>query len=212
MFASARVSREWRAAPGADEAARAGAMSTVGIRTLVASLTLGALALGVLEIGIAAFAEREASRADAGWLFALWGVGSMAGGLWYGGRAWRTPADRRFLAVTGVLAVGLVPLPLAGSMPVFALMVVVSGLALAPVAATGYSLIGELAPPESMTEAYAWQIVAFVAGSAVGAWLAGVVVDAVSVEAALACAPLAAGAGLLVALAGRHSLAARQRA
>jgi predicted MFS family arabinose efflux permease len=65
-------------------------------------------------------------------------------------------------------------------------------------------LIGELAPPGSMTEAYAWQIVAYVVGGAAGAWLAGAVVDAVSVEAASACAPLAVGAGLLVALAGRR--------
>ena len=62
-----------------------------------------------------------------------------------------------------------------------------------------------------MTGAYAWQIVAYVGGSAVGAWLAGVVVDAVSVEAALACAPMAAGAGVALALAGRRSLATPTR-
>jgi MFS family permease len=166
----------------------------------------------VLEIGIPAFAEREASRADSGWLFALWAVGSLAGGLWYGARSWHAPAHRRFLIVSGVLALGLAPLPLAGSMPVFAVLVALAGLGLAPSTAAAYKLIGELAPPGSLTEAYAWQIVAAVVGSAVGAWLAGAVVDAVSVEAALACAPLAAGAGLLAALAGRRSLAVRQRA
>ena len=57
-----------------------------------------------------------------------------------------------------------------------------------------------------MTEAYAWQIVGYVAGSAGGAWLAGVVVEEVGVAAALACAPAAAALGLLVALAGRRSL------
>jgi MFS family permease len=209
-FAAAPASREWRPTPPSDDASRAGAMSTPGMRTLFGALALGAFALGVLEIGIPAFAEREASRADSGWLFALWGVGSMAGGLWYGARHWQTPADRRFLVAAGVLAASLAPLPLAGSMPVFALLVVIAGLALAPVAAVAYSLIAELAPPGSLTEAYAWQVVAFVAGSALGAWLSGAVVDALSVEAALACAPLAAGAGLLVALARRRSLAPRQ--
>jgi MFS family permease len=211
VFASARASRRWRPRPR-PEGGRRGAMSAAGIRTLVAAVAIAAIALGVLEIGIAAFAEREASRSDSGWLFALWAVGSLAGGLWYGARSWQAPADRRFLIVSGVLALGLVPLPLAGSMPVFAVLVVVAGLGLAPSTAAGYTLIGELAPLGSMTEAYAWQIVAFVVGGAAGAWLAGALVDAVSVEAALACAPLAAGAGLLVALAGRRSLAARQRA
>jgi MFS family permease len=208
-FAAAPASRGWRPTPRGEEG-RGGALSVAGMRVLIPALAIGAVALGVLEIGIAAFAEREASRSDAGWLFALWGVGSLAGGLWYGARSWSLPADRRFLIVSAVLVAGLAPLPLAGSMPVFALLVVVAGLGLAPSTAAGYSLIGELAPPGSMTEAYAWQIVAYVGGSAVGAWLAGALVEAVSVEAALASAPLVAAAGLSVAIIGRRSLASRQ--
>ena len=98
------------------------------------------------------------------------------------------------------------PLPLAGSMPVFAVLVTVAGLGLAPSTAAAYSLIGDLAPASAVTEAYSWQIVGYVAGSAVGAWLAGVVVEQVSVAAALACAPVAAALGLLVALAGRRAI------
>jgi MFS family permease len=204
-FAAAPASRGWR--PSADgERTRRGALAAPGIRVLLTAMSAAAVSLGVLEIGIAAFAEREASRGDSGWLFALWGVGSLMGGLWYGARSWRVSADRRFLVVSGVLALGLAPLPLAGSMPLFAVLVVVAGLGLAPSTAAGYSLVGQLAPPGAMTEAYAWQIVAYVAGSSIGAWLAGALVDAVSVEAALACAPLLAAAGLLVALAGRRSL------
>ena len=108
-----------------------------------------------------------------------WSVGSLAGGLWYGARQWRLPPHLRFLVVTGVLAAGLVPLPLAGSMPVFAVLVIVAGLGLAPSTAAAYSLIGDLAPAGAVTEAYSWQIVGYVAGSAVGAWLAGVVVEQV---------------------------------
>ena len=71
----------------------------------------------MLEIAIAAFAEEHATRDDAGWLFALWSVGSLAGGLWYGGaRSGAWPPHLRFLVVTGVLTVGLAPVPLAGSM------------------------------------------------------------------------------------------------
>jgi MFS family permease len=207
-FAAAPASREWR--PSADrEQGRRGALGAPGIRVLVAAMTAAAVSLGVLEIGIAAFAEREASRSDSGWLFALWGVGSLAGGLWYGARSWPMPAERRFLLVSGVLALGLAPLPLAESMSVFAVLVVVAGLGLAPSTAAAYSLIGDLAPPGAKTEAYAWQIVAYVAGSSVGAWVAGAVVEAAGVETALACAPAFAAAGLLIAVSGRRSLAPR---
>ena len=91
-------------------------------------------------------------------------------------------------------------------MPVFAVLVIVAGLGLAPSTAAAYSLIGDLAPAGAVTESYAWQIVGYVAGSAVGAWLAGVVVEQVGVGAALACAPVAAASGLLVALAGRRAI------
>jgi predicted MFS family arabinose efflux permease len=204
-------SRAWR--PESREAgtrARS-ALSSPGIRILVLTLGLTAVSLGVLEIAIAAFAEEHASRDDAGWLFTLWSVGSLAGGLWYGARQWQLPSHLRFLVVTGVLTFGLAPLPLAGSMPVFAVLVIVAGLGLAPSTAAAYSLIGDLAPPGAVTEAYSWQIVGYVAGSAVGAWLAGVIVEHVSVTAALACAPLAAALGLLVALAGRRTLRAPAR-
>jgi predicted MFS family arabinose efflux permease len=87
-------------------------------------------------------------------------------------------------------------------------LVTVAGLGLAPSTAAAYSLIGELSPPGAVTESYSWQIVGYVVGSAVGSWVAGVVVEQLSVTAALACAPLAAALGLLVALAGRRTLTA----
>jgi MFS family permease len=210
-FAAAPASRRWRPAPR-PTGARAGALSAPGMRVLIASMAASAVAVGTLEIGIAAFAEEEAGRADSGWLFALWAAGSLAGGLWYGARRWQMRADRRFVAIAAVLALGLAPLPLAASIPVFAVLVALAGLALAPVTAAGYSLVEQLAPAGSTTEAYAWQIVAYVTGGAAGAWLAGTLVEAVSVAAALACAPVAAAAALLVALAGRRSLVPRRPA
>jgi MFS family permease len=212
VFAAAPASRAWRPEPASEERPRAGALSSPGIRVLVGALTISALAFGVLEIGTTAFAEQHGSRSDAGWLFALWSVGSLAGGLWYGARTWHSSPDRRFLALFAALAVGLIPLPLADSLPAFGVLIAIAGLALSPSSAIGYSLVGVLAPAGTVTEAYAWQIMAYVGGSALGAWLAGVVVDQVSVQAALACAPLAAGAGVALALAGRRSLATPTRA
>jgi predicted MFS family arabinose efflux permease len=139
-------------------------------------------------------------------LFALWSVGSLAGGLWYGGRHWSWPPHMRFLAVTGVLVAGLAPVPLADSMAVFGALLILAGLGLAPSTASAYSLIGALAPKGATTEAYSWQIVGYVVGSAAGAWLAGAVVESNGVGTALACAPLAAAIGLGIALAGRRSI------
>ena len=106
-----------------------------------------------------------------------------------------------------MLALGLAPLPLAGSLPAFAVLLLVAGLGLAPSTAACYSLVGELAPEGAVTEAYAWQIVAYVSGCLVGAWVAGRGGRrGRALAAALACAPAAAGLGLVVAVAGRRSL------
>jgi MFS family permease len=207
-LAATPESRRWRPEPREPGRRRAGALSLPGMRVLLVPLALSAVSLGVLEIGIAASAEKHGTRDDAGWLFALWAVGSIAGGLWYGAREWRAPVQARFLWVTAAMAVCLLPLPLAGSLAAFAVTVVVAGLALAPSTTATYSLVSELAPPTATTEAYAWVIVCFVAGSAAGAWLAGVLVESVSVAAALACAPLAGALALLVAVAARRTLTA----
>jgi MFS family permease len=204
--AASPYSRRWRPEAHEPGTRRAGALSTAGIRVLVLALALTAIALGALEIAIPAFAEEHATRDDAGWLFALLSVGSLAGGLWYGAREWRLPPHWRFIVVTGVLVAGLALVPLAGSMPVFAVLVTLAGVGLAPSTAAAYSLVGDLAPAGAVTEAYSWQIVGYVAGSAVGAWLAGLLVEHSGVVAALACAPVAAALGLLLALAGRRAL------
>lgn len=206
-FAAAPASRRWRPAMR-EGPVPASAMSGGGMRLLVAALTLAGVSLGALEIAIPAFAEQEGSRGDAGWLFALWALGSLVGGLWYGARAWRMAPGRRYLILTGVLALGMAPLPFAGSIPVFAGLVVVAGFGLAPSTAAAYSLVGRLAPEGASTESYGWQIVGAVVGGACGAWLGGIFVDELSVEAALALAPIAAACALLVALAGRRALTA----
>ena len=203
-FAGAPASRRWR--PTAREGrAMTSALAAPGMRVLVAAFALGGVSLGALEIALPAFAEQEGSRGDSGWLFALWAFGSLVGGLWYGARSWRLPPARRFLIFTGGLALGLAPLPLAGSIPVFAVMVVVAGLALAPSTAAAYSLVGELAPEGATTESYGWQIVGYVLGGAVGVWLGGIFVDELSVAAALALAPGISACTVLVALAGVRS-------
>ena len=203
-FAGTRASRRWRPSVRTGGAMQS-ALSAPGIRLLIAAFAISGMSLGALEIAIPAFAEQEGSRADSGWLFALWALGSLVGGLWYGARSWRLPAARRFLIFTGVLALGLTPLPFAGSTSVFAVMVVVAGLGLAPSTAAAYSLIGELAPEGATTESYGWQIVGYVVGGALGAWLGGIFVDELSVTAALALAPATAACTVLVALAGVRS-------
>jgi MFS family permease len=204
-FALAPASRAWRPADSV-ERTRAGALRSPGIRTLVTAAAFAAVAFGALEVGLTAFAESEGSRTAVGPLITVWSIGSLAGGLVYGARTWSSPAPRRFLILSGLLGLGAVPLPFAGSLVAMGAFLFGTGLALAPMGATAYALLGSLAPAGTATEAYSWHIVANVVGSSVGAFLAGVLIEHASVEWALATASIACGLGLLVALSGRRTL------
>jgi predicted MFS family arabinose efflux permease len=130
----------------------------------------------------------------------------VIGGLWYGSRSWRTPLDRRLLILLGVLTLGAAPLAFADSIVVMAALLLLTGLALAPVATTEYALVERLAPAGTSTEAYSWQIVAGAVGFGAGSAVAGVLVEHASVPWALGSAALACGAGFLIALASRRTL------
>jgi MFS family permease len=205
-FAGAPAVRAWRPAEGA-ERSRAGALRSAGIRMLVISGAIAAISFGTLEVALTAFAESEGSRGAVGPLVTIWGLGSIAGGLAYGARTWRTPAAWRYPLLLALLGLGAVPLPFAGSLIAMGAFLFATGLAIAPLGATEYSLIGMLAPAGTATEAYSWQIVANTTGSAVGALLAGLLVEHASIDWALASASMACGLGLLVALVWRRTLA-----
>jgi len=198
-----------RAAPPEEGAGRtrAGALGSPGIRTLAALGLLTAISFGAIEVAMPAFTEHEGSRAAAGPLLTMWALGSVAGGLWYGSRSWRAPLERRLLVLLAVLALGAAPLAFAGSIAVMAALLLLTGLALAPVATTEYALVERLAPVGTSTEAYSWQIVATAVGFGAGSVLAGVLVERASVPWALGSAALACGAGFAIGLAARKTLA-----
>jgi MFS family permease len=203
-FATAPASRAWRPAESV-ERTRAGALRSPGIRTLVFAAACAAVAFGALEVALTAFAEGEGSRVSVGPLITVWSVGSLVGGVVYGARTWTSPAWRRFLILSGLLGLGAVPLPFAGSLVAMGAFLFGTGLALAPLGATAYSLFSALAPAGTATEAYSWHIVANVFGSSIGAFLAGVLIEHATVEWALATAPISCGLALLVGLAGRRT-------
>jgi hypothetical protein len=72
-----------------------------------------AVAFGLLQVAIAAFAARNGAPGAAGVLLATWTFGSLVGGLVAGGRRWAAPVERRYvgllLLLVGVFALLLLP-------------------------------------------------------------------------------------------------------
>ena len=175
--------------PAADgERGAGGALRGPGVRALVLVFGLVGTTFGAIEVAVPAAADAGA----AGALLALWGCGSLVGGLLVA-RA-PAPADsaRRLRQLLAVLAAGHVLLiPAAGPVALAALLPI-AGLAIAPTFACTFALVEDLAPRGTLTEAYTWLTTGIGGGIAAGAALAGLLAQHSGASAAFA---LAAGGG-----------------
>jgi MFS family permease len=205
-FATAALSRGWRSEHQARP--RAGALAAPGMRTLMLAIVPTGIAFGVLEVAMPAFAVAHGHAAGlAGILLSAMALGSLVGGLWYGARNWSGPIVARFIGLEVLFTVGLLPLLVADSIGSMVALMALAGLALAPSAAAGYLVVDHIAPPGTVTEATTWVMTANVAGAALGAALGGVLVQEMSVRAALVVACAGPALGTIVAILRRRTLA-----
>lgn len=200
VVTSSRPSREWRGRRGGGH--WAGPLRSSGIRVLLTALVFVGLALGVFGVAVVAYADARRLPYASGLLLAFMAAGALLGGIVYGRRARSGPAYRRLLLLTAGLAMGYLPLAWAPPFPLMPVLAVAGGVFLAPVLACSFTMIDGLAPPGTVTEAFAWVVTAFGAGSAAGAALAGVAGDAAGVHGAFAVASAGGVSALLVMLAG----------
>jgi MFS family permease len=184
-FATSPASRAWRAQPRAQD--WAGPLRDRGVRTLVAVMVLLAVAFGLLQVAIAAFAARNGAPGAAGVLLATWTFGSLMGGLVAGGRRWAAPVEHRYVGLLLLLAGVFALLLLPGTNLQMGLLIVFAGLPIAPWLACTYLLVDRLSPAGTVTEAFTWVLTGFLTGQSIGASLAGMLIDASGPR--MACSP-----------------------
>ncbi|MEV5708200.1 MFS transporter [Actinoallomurus sp. NPDC052274] len=194
VVTTSRPSRVWRGEQGGGH--WAGPLRSPGIRVLIISLTCVGVSLGVFSVAVVAYADARHVSYASGLLLALMSAGALTGGITYGLRPRTGPAHRRLVLLMAGLAAGYLPLAWAPGLLVMPVLALASGVFLAPVLACTFTLVDDLAPRGTVTEAFAWLVTAFGVGSSVGAALAGLASDAGGVHAAFAVA----GAGGVLAL------------
>ncbi|MBB4962999.1 MFS transporter [Saccharothrix violaceirubra] len=161
------------------------------------SLALSFLAAGAIvaslvsiDMVIVALARDGGVPALAGALAAVWGVGSVVGGLVTGG--WTGPmrfARRMFAMSLGLLALVPVLPPVVGLSPwSVGVVLVIGGLTIAPTIAANNSRIGALAPEGRKAEAFGWMATFTTAGPALVLPWIGRLIDGPGPAAAAAAA------------------------
>lgn len=200
IFVATPASRRWRN-EGGERPGWRGALATAGMRTVVVLNVPMGVAYGVLEVAVPAFTAAHGSESAAGIALAALAAGSVVGGLVYGARRWRATPRRRLVLLLAAQAATLAPLALAPSIAALSLMLLVAGLAGAPLVALFFSVMDDVAPPGTATEATAWIVTAFALGAALGSGVAGVAVERAGVDAALSASFVAAAVALAAAAA-----------
>jgi MFS family permease len=154
------------------------------VRDLVVAIALADVALGTVDVAVAAFAQERGRPGVAGVLLAAFAASSIAGGTFYGARRWRRPADRRLVVVLTLGAAASLPLAFADSLLVLGFALVLAGAPSAAQFATSSVALDRAAPAGMGAEAFNWLSTANATGVALGATLAGVLVEASGTSAA----------------------------
>ena len=163
------------------------------------AICLGAAAatvvLGGSDIAIVAALREFKAQSSIGWVLAVWGLGSLVGGLVYGG------LHRSISAFWLLGGLGLVtaPMALAAGAPSLAVLSFVAGLLCAPTLTATIDQVSRVVPSTARGEAMGWHGSFMTAGMALGAPVSGVAIDRWGWSAGFA---LVAVVGVVVAVAG----------
>jgi MFS family permease len=205
LFVLTPASRAWRPEPNRVRGL-AGALASPGVRTLFATMGVLGIGIGVIEVAVPALCDRADAPSATGFVFGLWGLGSLVGGAVASRLSAGPNPGRRVIVLLGALACGTLPLVLADGVVSLGGLIFLAGIAIAPALAAVHSLAGRLAARGTVTEAYTWLGTGMGAGIAAGAAIGGTVVEGSGTHTAFALSAGALGMAAAVALTRRSSL------
>ncbi|MDR3202001.1 MAG: MFS transporter [Bifidobacteriaceae bacterium] len=146
---------------------------TASVVAVLGATVAATFTLSGMELGIVAALKQWGAVGFTGVVFAVWSLGSAAGGLVYG--AMRRSAHPLWV----VLGLSLVTAPIALATGVTSLgaLSFVAGLMCAPAIATVNGSLSKIVPEGRLGEALGWNGTALTLGGALGAPLCGVMID-----------------------------------
>ncbi len=184
-------------------------LRSAGLRVVAGiSTCLGAMFVTV-DLATIAFAQHHGDKALAGPLLGLYGLGSAVAGVWYGTRRWQAPhASRLAVAITATV-LGVAPLAFMPGIWPMAAAITAAGLGISATLASSYRVAEMTVPAGQRTEAMSWLTTAAATGTALGAPLAGRLIDTYGASAGYLFAFAAGLAAVAIAVLRRRDLSPR---
>jgi MFS family permease len=154
------------------------------VQLIIASLMFMGVLFGAAEIVIVAFTEHNGSPNSASYVAAIFAIGSLLGAVLYGARQWPGSTPMKIMVTYWWIGLGTIPMLLAPNIPAMAVAVFITGLAISPGMIVSNLFVEQIAPPNKLTEAFAWLGSAMATGAAIGSIIAGYLVDQVGIRGA----------------------------
>ena len=144
-------------------------------------ITLALIFVGAIfataEVSVVAITEELGQPGAASLVIGVYAVGSFVVGLIIGALNLKMALERQLAIALSVLAITSIPLLFAHSVPLLALAVFFSGVAISPTFITAFGLVERRVPAAILTEGITWVVTGIGIGMALGAFVTGWVVD-----------------------------------
>jgi predicted MFS family arabinose efflux permease len=158
------------------------------------------MVFGGMEVNVVAFAKEAGVLRYAGVILMAWSFGSLVAGAVTGAIIWQASPARRFRVGATALALSLLPLPFVDHPVGVALLLILSGMAIAPTLIASVGVIQSAVDQSRLTEALAWSSTGMAAGVAAGAAAIGLVIDSWGAQAGFVAVGVAGGLLTVTAL------------
>ena len=190
-----------------EHAAQASAIRQRPVQIITFALIFIGAIFATAEVSSVAITKELGQPGAASIVIGVYAMGSFVIGLILGALALKMPLERQLAIAVGVIALTSVPLLFADTVPLLALAVFVSGLAISPTFITAFGLIERRVPEAMLTEGVTWVMTGIGIGMAFGAFAAGWVVDTFGARNGFWVSVVSASIALVTVLAGQRTLA-----
>lgn len=194
-----------------DERPHGLALRRAGMWPLTLALTMTGVIFGANEVAAVAVADSAGRESFSSVILALFAVGSMTAGLAYGARAFRSSLTKRLLVTAAGMFVLQSPVLFTSNLWALAGIMLVAGLATAPLLITAMTLAQRILPFALITEGIAVVVTGILVGISLGTVLAGWVVENRGAHAAYGIAVLAGGVALVILAVSQRRLGRIER-
>ncbi|MFJ9580505.1 MFS transporter [Streptomyces sp. NPDC101191] len=182
------------------------ALRSPGLQVLALAFVATGAIFGSVDVVTVAFAEEQGHKAAASLVLAVYALGSCLAGAVFGLLHLKGEPSLRWLLGVCAMAVSMIPLLLAGNLPLLAVALFVAGLSIAPTMVTTMALVEAHVPRTKLTEGMTWTGTGLAIGVALGSSAAGWVVDASGAKAAYVVPVVSGALAVVVALLGFRRL------